>query len=661
MDFKNPRSKKIIWIDRINTFHGLFFFLLSAIRNIEVRFDENIASKKEKQFFSFLNKLKKVPFIKPANLVLNQKNVYGYALEYQRLNNISQIIELLNTSVLSHEPPSIRNMTASYLSAYLERNITFLTMVEEEIKKNSAFGHEIFISGNFANNYVLDYFRKKDIIIRQSGVITSYLRQISKLILTVLRVLFYQLFFRKIVGNIEKFVLKPSLWIEFETSFGIWGKFKESLSIISRAIDYQIVYYFDRPDTPCNDNNVNYIKKLGFNWIDIHNLIHANISLKDFREIFSILKKKLNMPLWFVIFYFHYEFVWRAYHNLYKCFNVKVLLQHQEWNWIQQAQAKAIEKAGGIMIGIHWSNYQHYQYGWHLNPQHVFFVWGKAHYELLKKDNHCEVILPCGLWIQGDNDKLDNIRKKLSNDISYVIAIFDSSVSYDIYQSPETLSQFYINMLELIAQTPQFGGLIKSKKYNMEIFDKLPDSAQIMSLLESLVDSKRLLILDTKSCSPVTAARAADISVCYGINSAGIIAGLHGCRVIHWDCTGWLKYPIYKDIEQRVFFSTLKEFNKAILDAALGDKSIGDFNKWKKIINYFNDSDGINRIVKFIEHFMIEINNGNIMPSAMEKVVNEYIEEYRIEKDWFNISGWWDKNSNNKELSSLRSQFGKME
>ena len=82
--------------------------------------------------------------------------------------------------------------------------------------------------------------------------------------------------------------------------------------------------------------------------------------------------------------------------------------------------------------------------------------------------------------------------------------------------------------------------------------------------------------------SPVDAAEAADLSVCFGLNSAGIIAGLLGLRAIHWDCTGWLKYPIYRDKDQKVFFATLPETRQAVMRAAAGDKTIGDFNKWRK-------------------------------------------------------------------------------
>jgi len=643
LGFRNQGPKRIIWIQKINVLQGLCFFLSSITSNIEVRFDENIASKTTNEFLSFFNKLRKIPLFTPAKLLLNKKSNNGYALEYKRLNNISKIIEHINTSVSLKEHQSIRKMTASYILSYLERNITFLTMVENEIIKNSANQHEIFISGNFANNYIMDFFRSINTLIRQSSTIPSYLRQIATLILAILRVLFYQLFSRKIVGNVRKQFMKPSVWIEFESSFGIWGKFKDSLSRIARATEYHIVYYFDRPDTRCNYNNVNNIEKLGFKWINVLYLKHATISIEDIKRIFSVLKKKSKMPLWFFIFYFHYEFIWRAYKNLYKYFNVRILLQHQEWNWIQQAQAQAIESAGGIMIGTHWSHYLDYQYPWQLNPQHVFFVWGKAHYELMKKaDRLCKIILPCGLWINGDNEQLMDIRNRLSEKIRFVIAVFDGSVAYDNYQSPDTLSQFYLNIIELFEHNQELGGLIKSKKFNFEIFDKLSDGDQIMRRLEALVNSKRLLLLDAKITSPITAARVSDISVCYGINSAGIIAGLHGCKAIHWDCSGWLRYPIYKESDQKVFYSTLDELNIAINKAASGDKSIGDFSRWRNIINYFDDAKGMYRIVFFIEEFMNAINNNLDRSDALKVSVKKYVEKYGIPEEWFEPMGWWN-------------------
>ena len=110
----------------------------------------------------------------------------------------------------------------------------------------------------------------------------------------------------------------------------------------------------------------------------------------------------------------------------------------------------------------------------------------------------------------------------------------------------------------------------------------LPSGEEIVCRIKSLEKQGRLRVLDWTTYSPVDAAEAADLSVCFGLNSAGIIAGLLGLRAIHWDCTGWLNYPVYRDKDQKVFFATLPETRQAVMLAAAGDKTIGAFNKWRQ-------------------------------------------------------------------------------
>jgi len=265
-------------------------------------------------------------------------------------------------------------------------------------------------------------------------------------------------------------------------------------------------------------------------------------------------------------------------------------------------------------------------------------VWGVSHREYLEiKGNTCSYIIPCGLWLAGSGAKPEEINPPHKG--NFTIAIFDSSVEYLGHQTPENLSKFYFEIFCILEDNPSFSGIIKSKSWQMSDLRHLPSGEEIVCRIKSLENQGRLRVLDWVRHSPVDAAEAADLSVCFGLNSAGIIAGLLGLRAIHWDCTGWLKYPVYRDKDQKVLFATLPETRKAVMQAAAGDKTIGAFNKWRKWINHFDDCAGRERILRFIHLYMQEA-GGNI--TGLDSTVKQYLSEQVGTAEFYEAKNrWW--------------------
>jgi len=253
------------------------------------------------------------------------------------------------------------------------------------------------------------------------------------------------------------------------------------------------------------------------------------------------------------------------------------------------------------------------------------YPWGKAQYEFLQKNgNTCEYLLPCGLWV-GENCSINNsLLKKLSKDANFIISIFDSGFAYNFNQTAETFSQFYITVIELLEENPQFAAIIKSKHSNLiDVLTNINGGDNIVSKIKYFVNQKRIIILDPKLFDPAFAAIHADLSIGYGINSAGIIAGLYGCNAIHWDCIGWLGFPIYKDKDQKIIFSSTSEIKNAVKKFAKGDKSIGDFSKWRKKIN------------------MEEIIKNRDREHSLKFAVKKYIDKNGIPEDIYGAQEWW--------------------
>ena len=645
MKYRDSDSKKIIWVEKLNILHVLFFIVVNLYRNIEIRYDEHQISRFMQKSIRLLKKTGIFPEFLPAALSLDQKDEEGYALEYYKEDDLLNSLDLFCKVNIPKEPKWMRYMTRSYLTDNLYSRIDFIIKVKKQMSQLKNCEHEIFVTSNFANYIIINYFKGKGVKIRQFTPIISYLRIFMIPPYFIIRTLLFQIFPKKIIGNIKQNDAKPSLWFEYVGRSAIWDQLGKTFGMSNINRDYQFVYYLDRSDTPINSETTDYLENLNLSWLDLHHFRHAFLTIRDILYIlhpFTI--RKNYRHIWLIFFKVRFKFYYRLYLNLFKRFNVKILIQHREASWIQEAQAQAIKYAGGIMIGLHWSNYLTSKIASHLTPQHVFFTWGKAHYEFLqKKGNTCEYILPCGIWIGEDYSINNSLLKKLSKSVKFIMSIFDSSFVYNAHQTVETFFQFYIAVIELLEENPQFAAIIKSKHSNLiDVLTNISGGDNIVSKIKYFINKKRIIILDPKLFSPVTSAMHADLSVCYGINSAGIISGLYGCNVIHWDCAGLFEFPIYKDKDQKIIFSSTNEIKNAVKKSAKGDKSIGDFSKWRKKINYFDDLRGKERMVQFIDYFMEEIVKTCDREYSLQFAVKKYIDKNGIPNDIYGAQEWWE-------------------
>jgi len=129
----------------------------------------------------------------------------------------------------------------------------------------------------------------------------------------------------------------------------------------------------------------------------------------------------------------------------------------------------------------------------------------------------------------------------------------DNSVGHQIDLSAGNLSKFSLEIFSFLEDNPPFSGIIKSKASYVLDLGHRPSGEGIVGRIESLEKPGRMRVLDWTTSSPMDAAEASDLSVCFGLNSAGVIAGLLGLKAIHWDCTGWLKCSVYRGKDQEVF------------------------------------------------------------------------------------------------------------
>ena len=120
-------------------------------------------------------------------------------------------------------------------------------------------------------------------------------------------------------------------------------------------------------------------------------------------------------------------------------------------------------------------------------------------------------------------------------------------------------------------------------------------------------------IISEKHSRIVPSCLAADLCICFTINSAGIIAGLAGQRVIYWDVSGELAHPLYKlRVDKNIIFKNLKDIEKQLQRYKIHKSDIGDHKKWISIIDNFRDGKGPKRAGEVIDAFMNGIDEGKV-------------------------------------------------
>ncbi len=631
--------KRNIWVEKLGVSDLIAFFIETLFSAAFVRYDEKQVSSLVTRLIAILQHCGLCRNFHPAKLMFNKKDTAGYALNYHMENNLDLCLSEFCDKYIKNESVRFKGAVRTYIAIYLIHRSTFVTMVENE-PEFMACGTEniIYLRGNPFNSVIIPHYRRKGYIIRESALSSDYLVQYLKPFYRLWSIMFAKFSPR----NVKTDISKPSIWVEYVHGGGIdhipWRK-----NVDEDMFD--IVYYLDRNDKYSLSEKTQEIEKKQLKCIDLHfhSLVKfAGIGMREVTDMCcTFFYPSSGIPIWFRVFKFEFRMQYLLYKSVFHHFKVKVLLQHQEALWIQEPQRAALEAAGGIMVGFHWSSIQYYKASTLLNPQHVYFVWGKIGYDWMQKRvNLCRYVLPAGLWLKPSESSLGIAPFK--DGLKFIVAIFDSSVTYDIYQAEETLDAFYLKALEMLEKNPEWGGIIKSKNWSkVNDLEFLPHGKEIVSKATSFIKQKRLVFLDNK-ISPITASAHADISVCYGLNSAGIISGICGHKTAHWDCTGWLNNPFYQDKEQRFLFDTLDDMEDAIVKASQGDAAVGDFSAWRQKIDYFNDDAGPERIGEFIQDFMLNVTKTNDAATSLEETVKRYHAVNNIDDSFFGSDNLWE-------------------
>lgn len=601
---------------------------VSFFSGAEILYDEHRISCAAARLMPFAGKIGLCRNFHKAGLSMNLKEGEGFALSQRAQMRADTCLEKFCMQYLPEEPASFRKMVKSYLARFLLHRFMFMTMVEAKVKcqENTAkdIRHVLYVQRHPLNSVIFLFDEKKDFDVKECGVMETA-GFFTKPALCFLAILAARFIPAKARGNIDR--PRPAVWVEYANvgmvDFLFWrGHVK--------AEAFDVVYYLDRNDDGLRLKFAEMAGKRGCKWIDLHffpMISLSGIRLSELNRLFPRRRRfTKKSPRWLRLFYFDYELYLLLYEKIFRRFQVKVLIQHQEAFWRQEVQAKAVEAAGGIMLGYNWSNYYFLSLPTHIFPHHVYFTWGEEIREYMEKiGNAPRNILPSGLWMMRPEGGLDP-KPAFSDGLDFVIAIFDNSAGYNIQYSTATLARFYLEILGLIEDNPRWGAIVKSKNSDRARLRSLPEGEKIVSRMDALAKEKRFVMLDRQN-NPLAASGQADLSVCFGLNSAGIISAVHGCRAIHWDCGGIRHRTFQTDAGQKIVYLSLDDLKAAIVKAAGGDRTIGDFTEWRQKFNYFDDLLAPERIGGFIQTFMCELARTNDAKHSLDISVKKYREE----------------------------------
>jgi len=202
-----------------------------------------------------------------------------------------------------------------------------------------------------------------------------------------------------------------------------------------------------------------------------------------------------------------------------------------------------------------------------------------------------------------------------------VINILDSTYGPNSQISFSSMTYFYKKILGKIYVNKKWGAVIKSKG---KAFEKIIQNKEINDYVNLLKDENRLLILPSK-LKVSTSANISDISVCYGINSAGVLAALSGSKSIYWDLPKATEHPLYYlEKKDSLIFDSIDEIVQALEKFISGDKKIGNHDDCLYLFDSFRDDQGRKRAGQIMSRLFSNLKNDLNFQENLNQIKKEY-------------------------------------
>lgn len=401
----------------------------------------------------------------------------------------------------------------------------------------------------------------------------------------------------------------------------------------------RIVMYCDRGDSPCDRETKSTIQSLGISWLDMANPMAlmgrgaAGIVRETARYQFRLRPFQGLREWWLWRATMRALVVYMTQKAIAERYNVKVVHQHQQFSSVIAMGIVAARDSGAMYL---WSSRSFYHYPMLRNMfgfADLFVSWGPystGEYAALgfEADSCVEVGVNTG---DGNWKKLAARSRELRETVlargaKKVLAVFDSSLCMEF--SDETLSSFYRAVVELLERNPDWGALFKCKRPKT---NKFIDPG-VRARIAELEDTGRVITLQRAELVTVTA-QAADASVCYTINTAGVVTALSGRPAVHLDEAYWTKHPFVLRGDTKDFIATDVPAFIEMTEAAMnGDETVGRLGAWSDACDPFRDGHGNERIGELIGRYVEALDGGCQKRAALRLACESYGDAWGAER-----------------------------
>ena len=318
---------------------------------------------------------------------------------------------------------------------------------------------------------------------------------------------------------------------------------------------------------------------------------------------------------------------WRAF---FRRHNIVAFIQTSETGTRLLAQSIAIDRAGGMSFGTHWSHFTFDNVD-HARDHSVYFSWGPFYKRKFLAEGWIIGSLVFTGHISFPGLRIPSIERYreqcMQNGAKRVVCFFDNSHGTGSHYSRQMIVGLYRRLIEEVLSDLEFGLIVKP-------VGDLPASLnEVSEVLRRAVATGRCIVLDNR-ISPGDAALAADCVVGSGFSSAVIQAVTRGKPGLHADLSGCKDNEFHKWGDGLVVFTDLDSLMAALRKRlAEGESSpIGDHTPVLRQIDPFCDGAGAQRMGRYLTTYLDAINSGAGRDEALLRAKHDYQMQFGADK-----------------------------
>ena len=463
-----------------------------------------------------------------------------------------------------------------------------------------------------------------------AGYLQAFLLYISFIFYCFIRVICSFRLTRRPVPNMNKIA------VEY-----VWG---HDLNMRSDLYWYQnivlpsnrVLFYLNRPDRPLTIKLKRDLQKKGFGFVSLtdwgkkraHNLWqpgtmkYINDIKYTTRLLFTLLNNRSHLKYISIVWCFikGIKLVYKVnyWKSFFKDFNVKVNMSHSgDTGSVHVTQSLAMDLCDGVNVRSNYS-YTSLNYLYHAREFHAYFRWG-----LQMGCNRDERLYNLVNIITGYPFdylfKINNttpINKKTKKYQKFAVTVFDTTISNDYRK------KYYHGFIKMAADD-HIHAIFKPKK-------KLELRQQEFPDVQETFEKGNLSIM-AKETMPYHASKNANISVCLGINTAGIEVALDGGRCLYWVPDGYKCPQLESEAGSKLIFHDLEKLLELVKALATGKKSIdeiGDHSKFIAQIDPWRDHKAGERIGRYVKSYLDAMDKIKDSNKSLETATQSYMAQW---------------------------------